>query len=316
VSDPIWWLWFNLFLVAMLALDLGVFNRKAHVIRVKEALVWSGVWVVLALLFTLLVAAQRGSEPAMEFLTGWMIEKSLSIDNVFVFLILFNYLKIPPLHQHKVLFWGIVGALAMRAAFIFAGVALIERFHWMIYLFGAVLVVSGVKMIFEKKPAGGAEEPGGLVRFLGRLFPVAGDASDGRLFTRAGGKLKATPVLAALVVVNVADVIFAVDSIPAILAVTRDTFIVYTSNAFAILGLRALYFAVAGVLKIFHHLHYGLAAILIFVGIKMALDGVYRMPILASLGVIAAILAASIGASLIWPERAGALSPPTSRKGR
>ena len=291
-----WWLGFNLFLLAMLALDLGVFHRKAHAVSFREALVWSGVWVALSLVFNGVVYFWRGEQAALEFLTGYVIEKSLAVDNIFVFVMVFSYFQVPPKYQHKVLFWGILGALVMRAAFIFAGVELILRFHWMIYLFGGLLVVTGVKMIWAK---GKQLDPGKnpVIRLFRRVVPVADDYSGDKFFLRRGGRLLATPLLVVLLFVELSDLIFAVDSIPAILAITQDAYIVYTSNALAILGLRSMYFAVGGLMQMFHYLHYGLSAILIFVGGKMLLADVYKLPTAASLGVIVGILALTILAS-------------------
>ena len=292
------WVFFNLFVLAMLGLDLGVFHRKTHEVRMKEALAWSAVWILLALIFNSWIWAARGPQAGLEFLTGYLIEKSLSVDNVFVFLLIFTYFRVPAAYQHKVLFWGILGALIMRAAFIFAGVALLERFHWMIYLFGIVLIASGIKMAMEKdKEIHPERNP--VLRLFRRFVPVTRDFEGDRFMVRR----HATPLLVTLLLVETTDIIFAVDSIPAILAVTRDPFIVYTSNVFAILGLRALYFALAGIMRLFHHLHYGLSAILVFVGLKMMLVSLVKIPTALSLAVVAAILALSVAASLLWPKR-------------
>lgn len=304
MENPVlWWSLFNLFLLAMLALDLGIFHRASHTVGMKEALTWSAVWIALAMAFNGWLYLQRGPQVGLEFLTGYLIEKSLSVDNVFVFLLLFTYFRVPAQYQHKVLFWGILGALVMRAIFIFAGVALLETFHWMIYVFGAVLILSGIKMALEKdKEVHPERNP--VLRIFRRLMPVTDTWIGDRFFTRMEGKVAATPLFVTLLLVETTDVIFAVDSIPAILAITRDPFIVYTSNAFAILGLRALYFALAGVMGLFHHLHYGLSAILVFVGAKMCVVDFYKVPTLASLGVVAALIAASVIASLLWPKKA------------
>ncbi len=297
-----WWVGFNAFVLAMLALDLGVFHRTAHVVRVKEALAWSGLWVALALAFNVMVYFAEGREVALQFLTGYVIEKTLSIDNIFVMLLIFSCFRIPAIHQHKVLFWGILGALAMRAVFIALGITLIERFHWMIYVFGGILVVTGIRIAMEKdKEIHPENNP--LLKLLRRIMPISEASNTGEFFVRKGGKRMATPLFAALLVVETTDVIFAVDSIPAILAISSDPFIVYTSNAFAILGLRSLYFALSGVMELFHYLHYGLAAILCFVGVKMILSDVYHVPIGISLGVIAVAVAVSVGASLLWPKK-------------
>ncbi len=291
------WVVFNIFVLTMLALDLGVFHRKAHVIKIKEALVWSAVWITLALLFNLGIYFWRGPETALEFLTGYLIEKSLSVDNIFVFLLIFSYFGVLPLYQHKVLFWGILGALIMRAVFIAAGITLIEKFHWTIYLFGAFLVLMGIKMALQKerkiKP-----ERNPLLRLFRRWVPVTDDYAEGRFFVKRAGRYLATPLVIVLIVVETTDVIFAVDSIPAILAITLDPFIVYTSNVFAILGLRALYFALAGVMELFHYLHYGLSTVLVFVGIKMLLADLYKIPVSIALSVVAGILLVSVMASI------------------
>jgi tellurite resistance protein TerC len=306
------WLWagFNLFVLALLALDLGVFHRKAHEVSVKEATVWSAVWVALALLFNAGIWWLRGPEPAVQFFTGYLIEKSLSVDNIFVFALLFGYFGVPAAYQHRVLFWGILGALVMRATFILAGVALLERFHWVIYVFGAFLIVTGLKMaLFRNAEMDPGRNP--VLRLVRRLLPVAPTHEGPRFFVRREGKLWATPLFLVLVLVETTDLVFAVDSIPAIFAVTSDPFLVYTSNVFAILGLRSLYFLLAGVMQKFTYLKLGLAAVLVFVGVKMTLVDVYEIPSPVSLAVIAALLGISIGVSL-WksrqPEGALALS--------
>lgn len=292
------WVLFNLFVVFMLALDLLVFNRKDHEIKVKEALWWSLFWIVLALIFCGGVFHFRGHEDGMKFLAGYLLEKSLSVDNLFVFLLIFTFFKVPAIYQHKVLFWGILGALIMRAFFIIFGVALIHHFHPIIYVFGAFLVFTGFKLFSEKdKEVDPEKNP--VLKLTRKFIPVTSDYRGGRFFVREQGKLWATPLFLVLIVVETTDVVFAVDSIPAILAISHDSFIVYTSNVFAILGLRALYFALAGLMKIFHYLHYGLGAILIFIGIKMMIVDIFRIPIGIALGVIIAILAASILAS-VW----------------
>ncbi|RJP78820.1 MAG: TerC family protein [Candidatus Zixiibacteriota bacterium] len=294
------WVGFNVFVLIMLALDLGVFNRKAHVVTVREALIWTGVWIALALLFNLGILYWMGSERALEYLTGYLIEKSLSVDNIFVFLLIFSYFSVPAQYQHKVLFWGILGALVMRAIFIFTGIALIERFHWIIYVFGAFLIFTGIRIALQKeKDIHPERNP--LLKLARRLFPVTPGYEGNRFFIRRGGKLMATPLILVLLMVETTDLIFAVDSIPAILAITRDPFIVYTSNVFAILGLRALYFALAGAMRLFHFLHYGLSAILVLVGVKMVLEDFWHPPVTLTLGSVLLILGGSIAASLIWP---------------
>jgi tellurite resistance protein TerC len=294
------WIIFNLFVLAMLVLDLKVFHGHAHEVKIKEALVWSVFWIVLSLMFNLGIYFWMGSKPALEFLTGYLIEKSLSVDNIFVFLLIFSYFGVSPLYQHKVLFWGIIGALVMRAILIFAGVALIERFHWIIYVFGAFLIFTGVKLAMEKDKEIHPEKNPALI-FFRRLVPITEGYENDKFFIKRAGRLMATPLFVVLIVVETTDVVFALDSIPAILAITLDPFIVYTSNVFAILGLRALYFALAGLLQLFHYLHYGLSAILVFVGAKMLLSNFYHIPVGVALGVVAGILALSVIASIIRP---------------
>lgn len=309
-SQALVWIGFNLFVLAMLALDLGIFHRRSHEVTIKEALVWSGVWISLALLFNLGVYHWYGQQPALEFLTGYLIEKSLSVDNIFVFLLIFSYFKVPARYQHKVLFWGILGALAMRAFFIFAGISLIQRFHWIIYLFGAFLVLTGIKMVTEKdKEIHPEKNP--VLKLFRRLIPVTSSYQQSHFFVKQSGRYFATPLFVVLLVVETTDVIFAVDSIPAILSITVDPFIVYTSNVFAILGLRALYFALAGVMKLFHHLRYGLSAILVFVGAKMLLTDFYKIPVGIALGAVVGILLVSVIASWVHPARKEAVSEPT-----
>lgn len=287
------WILFNLFICLMLALDLGVFHRKAHSVKFKEALVWSGIWIGLALTFDSLIYFYAGKEPALEFLTGYLIEKSLSVDNIFVFLLIFSYFRIPAAHQHKVLFWGIFGALGMRAGFIFAGIALINRIHWIIYIFGGFLILTGLKMAFKHdKGIDISRNP--ALRFIEKVIPIKKDSTSGNFFVVENRKRVATPLFIALLFIEVSDLIFAVDSIPAILAVTSNTFIVYTSNVFAILGLRSLYFAVAQFAALFEYLHYGLGAILIFVGTKMLLEDFYKIPAGWTLVVVGVILGFSI----------------------
>lgn len=305
---------FTLFILGVLALDLGVFHRKDHQISVRESLIWTAVWMVLALAFMSFVYYRyetltpgRGSGAALEFLTGYLIEKSLSIDNVFVFLLIFTYFKVPAEHQHRVLVWGIIGALIFRALFIGLGAILIARFHAVIYLFGAFLIITGIKMIWAKdKEIHPEKNP--LLRLFRRFMAVTAEFRGRCFFVRENGKWLATPLLVVLLLVESSDIIFAVDSIPAIFAVTSDPFIVFTANVFAILGLRALYFALADVMRLFHHLHYGLAVILLFVGAKMALTDLVKVPAGISLGIVGLILAGSVAASLLWPRR-GAEKP-------
>ncbi|HQT90500.1 MAG TPA: TerC family protein [Candidatus Kryptobacter bacterium] len=291
---------FNIFVAAMLAVDLGVLHRKAHEVNVREALAWTAVWITLALLFDLGVYFWRGPADAMSFLTGYLIEKSLSVDNIFIFVLIFSFFRVDPRYQHKVLFWGILGALVMRALFIFTGITLIQKFHWVIYVFGAFLVFTGIRMAFqhdreihpEKNP---------VLRAFRRLVPVTEDYRGDRFFVRENAHSLATPLFVVLIFIETTDIVFAVDSIPAIIAITRDPFIVYTSNVFAILGLRALYFALAGTIKIFRFLNYGLSAILTFIGGKMLIADIYDIPVLISLAVVAGILALSVVASVMKP---------------
>lgn len=293
----IFWILFNAFVLLMLALDLGVFHRKKHVVSVKEALTWTLVWVALALVFNTVIYFWRGQEQALEFFTGYLIEKALSIDNIFVFIMIFTYFSIPPVYQHKVLFWGVLGALVMRVIFIFAGVALIEKFHITIYLFGLLLIFTGYKM-FSHDSAKIDPGKNPVLRFFKRFLPVTPDLHDDRFFVRQNGQRFITPLFLVLVMIETTDLIFAVDSIPAILAITQDQFIVYTSNVFAILGLRSLYFALAGVVHKFWLLSYGLAIVLVFVGVKMLLVDLYKIPITWSLIFIAIVITASVVASL------------------
>ena len=299
--DNVWvWAGFNLFVLAMLALDLGVFHRTAHKVGFKEAIGRTGAWIVLALVFNVGVYHWLGSQLALEFLTGYLIEKSLSVDNIFVILMIFTYFRVPERYQHKVLFWGILGALAMRAVFIFAGVALIQRYHWVVFVFGGFLVLSGLKMALPKSEE--IELDRNFVLRLTRKFvPMTADYEGGSFFVQRERRWVATPLFAALIMVEATDLIFAVDSIPAILAVSKDPFIVYTSNAFAILGLRSLYFAVAGLVEVFHHLKFGLAAILVFVGTKMLISDFYKVPTGIALGVVLGVLCLSIFSSLLFP---------------
>ncbi len=299
-----WLLWvgFNLFVVAMLALDLGVFHRRAHAVTLREAAAWSIVWVALALAFNGLIYWMWGYERALEFLTGYLIEKSLSVDNLFVFLMIFSYFAVPNIYQHRVLYWGILGALIMRGVFIATGVALLNRFHWMIYVFGGFLVITGIRLLFStEKEVEPEKNP--ILRVVRRIVPVTSQYHGQSFFVRSEGRLWATPLLLVLVVVETTDLVFALDSIPAIFAVTRDPFIVYTSNVFAILGLRALYFLLAGVMDMFRFLQVGLAIVLAFVGCKMLVSEFYKIPIGVSLGVVGAILATAVLASLAFPKR-------------
>ena len=302
IGTPLLWIGFNLFVLAMLAIDLGIFHRKAHEVSFKEAGIWSVIWITLALGFNLIVYFWRGSEIALQFLAGYIIEKSLSVDNIFVFVLIFSYFAVPSIYQHRILFWGILSALVLRGGMIALGATLISSVHWIIYLFGAFLIFTGFKMArhqeMEVHP-----DANQLVRLLRRFFPVTTEYVGQRFFVRRDGRLWATPLLVVLLLIESTDVVFAVDSIPAIFAVTRDPFIVYTSNVFAILGLRSLYFLLAGSMSRFRYLKLGLSAVLVFVGAKMVLADVYKVPIAVSLGVIAAILAVSVIASLLRSRR-------------
>ena len=303
MQDTSLWLWagFNLFVLAMLALDLGVFHRKAHSVSIREATVWSAVWISLALLFNAGIWFFQGSEAGVQFLTGYLIEKSLSVDNIFVIALLFSYFAVPAIHQHRVLFWGILGALVMRAAFILAGAALLSAFHWILYVFGAFLIITGLKMALIRDTEIHPER-NPVLRLVRRLVPVTPDYRGGHFFVREDGRRWATPLFLVLVLVETTDLVFAVDSIPAIFAVTTDPFLVYTSNIFAILGLRSLYFVLAGVMQKFVYLKLGLSSILVFVGTKMTIADLYKISSLVSLLVIATLLAVAIGASL-WKTR-------------
>jgi tellurite resistance protein TerC len=293
---------FNLFVLAMLALDLGVLNRRVHTVRFREALGWSAMWVSLAAAFAVLVYFWHGRVATLEFVTGYVIELSLSVDNLFVFLVIFRYFHVPSEYQHKVLFWGILGALIMRGIFILAGVGLIHRFHWIIYLFGAMLVYSGIKLLRQgDEPVHPEKNP--VLRLFRRWVPVTRDYHGSKFLVRKDG-LYATPLLIVLLVVETTDVLFAVDSIPAVLAITLNAFIVYTSNVFAILGLRSMYFALAGMMEIFHYLHYGLSVVLIFVGLKMLASRYYQLPTSVALGVVVAVLVISVLASVLFPKKA------------
>ncbi len=304
MTDTTWlWVGFNLFVLAMLALDLGVFHRKSHVVSFREAMGWTVAWVTLAALFNIGIWHFAGADKALEFTTGYVIEYSLSVDNIFVFALLFSYFAVPPIYQHRVLFWGILGALVLRAMMIVAGTVLITKFAWIIYVFGAFLIITGIKMIVKKEEEIHPER-NPVVKWFKRLMPVTSDYRGDKFFVRENGVRMATPLFVVLLLVEISDVIFAVDSIPAIFAVTKDPFIVYTSNVFAILGLRSLYFALAGVLDKFHYLKVGLGIVLTFVGVKMLLGHTaWKIDTVVSLGVIIAVLAGSIVMSLVWPKK-------------
>jgi tellurite resistance protein TerC len=296
------WAGFILFVLAMLALDLGVFNRKSHAITMREAGIWTAVWISLALVFNVVVYFWLGQTAALEFLTGYLIEKALSVDNLFVFALIFTMFAVPGKFQHRVLFWGVLGALVMRGLFIGAGAALLDRFHWLIYVMGAFLVFTGIKLAVQKETEIHPER-NPLVRFFSKIFPVTKDYHGEAFFVRLNGALAATPLFIVLLIVESTDVVFAVDSIPAIFAVTQDPFLVYTSNVFAILGLRSLYFLLAGALDKFHYLKPALAIILSFVGVKMLISSFFKIPVAVSLGVIAGLLAVAVVASLLRARR-------------
>lgn len=302
MTDIILWVGFIVFILLMLVLDLKVFQRREHDIMIREALLWTLFWIVLSLGFNLGIYFFMGVDSALEFLTGYLIEKALSVDNIFVFIIIFTYFGVAPRFQHKILFWGILGAIVMRAAFIFAGVALIERLHWVIYVLGIFLVYIGIKLAFEKEKKVHPEQ-NPMLKIVKRLFPVDTDYTGNHFFTRQAGKTFATPLFIVLIAIESTDIVFAVDSIPAILSITRDPFIVFTSNIFAILGLRALYFAVSGIMKLFVYLNYGLSLILVFVGVKMLIADFYKIPVGIALGTVGGILAVSIILSLLFPPK-------------
>ncbi|MDO7883826.1 TerC family protein [Hymenobacter cheonanensis] len=310
-NTPLFWILFNLFVIGLLLLDLLVFNRRAHVIKLGEALGWSAFWITLSLSFNYLVYRTMGHEAGLQWLTGYLIEKALSVDNLFVFLLIFTYFKVPAEYQHRILFWGVLGALVLRGIFILAGAALLAKFHFLLYVLGAFLVYTGVRMALS-----GDGDPeidpdnNPVVRFLSRRLPITRQLDGGKFFTRRDGLRFATPLLVVLVMVETTDVVFAADSIPAILAVSRNTFVVYTSNVFALLGLRALYFALASLMTLFHYLHYGLALILVFIGGKLLAEDILRdrfnleLPVPVSLSIVGVLLLGSVAASLLWPKKA------------
>jgi len=300
---PLWaWGAFLIFIIAMLALDLGVFRRKSHEIKLKEALTWCAVWFSLAMAFAAIVWWWQGPDRGLEWLTAYVVEIALSVDNVFVFIVIFTFFKVPKVHQHRVLFWGIVGAAVMRFVFIFAGVALLTRFHWLIYVFGAFLLVTGIKLALPQKDDFDPET-NFAVRLLRRFYPVSPDYDGGKFFTMMNGAKAATPLFVVLIVIETTDVAFALDSIPAVLAISDLPFIVFTSNIFAILGLRSIYFALSGVMDLFRFLNIGLAFVLSFIGIKMLISGYYHIPVGASLAVIGCTLALAVSASLAFPAK-------------
>ena len=310
MEGPIFWIGFFVFVLIMLALDLFVFHKENEVIKVKSALLWSTFWIGLALVFNIVVYLTLGQTKAIEFFTGYLIEESLSIDNLFVFIMIFGFFKIEPKFQHSVLFWGIIGAIFFRAIFIFAGVALIERFAWIMYIFGAFLLYTGLKMLIDKKEASEFNpNENVIIKTFRKFFPVIDDMSRPAFFVKKDGKTFATTFFVALLFIEASDIIFAVDSIPAVLSVSTDVFIVYTSNIFAILGLRSLYFALSGIMPLFHYLKYALAGILSFIGIKMCVNEFasdfgydFHISNMASLGVIITFLAVSIIASIMFKK--------------
>lgn len=309
------WLWagFVTFVLAMLVIDLGIFNRKAHTIKMKEALIWCSIWVSLAILFCIGTYIYRGHQAGLEFLTGYLIELSLSLDNLFVFLLIFSYFRVAPNLQHKVLYWGILGALLMRAGMIAGGIALITKFHWIIYVFGAFLVFTGIKML----TSGNTEihpDKNPIIRLARKLFPVTPQYHSDHFFTRIDGRLFATPMFLVLLMIETTDLVFAVDSIPAILAITQDTFVVYTSNVFAILGLRSFYFALAGMFYKFRFLKVGLSIVLAYVGVKMLIADFFKIPTFVSLGVIVVTIGTSILVSFLIPAKTEEVGTPIDPK--
>jgi len=302
LNEALGWILFNIFVVAALMLDLGVVHRRSRVMRPRQALVWSGIWILLAGVFAVLLAVWHGRTAALEFSTGYIIELSMSADNLFIFLLIFRYFQLPEAEQYRVLFWGIIGAIVMRAGFIFAGVGLIHRFHWIIYGFGALLVYSGARLLFQH----GAQvhpEKNPVLRLFRKFLPVTSEYSGGDFFIRSNDQLCATPLLLVLIVIETTDLLFAVDSIPAVLSITLNTFIVYTSNIFAILGLRSLFFALSSLLNVFEYLHYGISCVLVFVGVKMLLSHIYPIRTDISLAIIAGILLTTIMISALHPGR-------------
>jgi len=311
IGTPVFWIMFTAIVLMLMALDLGLFHRKAHAVGLREALIWSLIWVTLSIGFGFWIYSEFGAQRGLEFFTGYLIEYSLSIDNVFVFVLIFSYFAVPAHLHHRVLFWGILGALIMRAVFILAGAVLMESFHWMIYVFGAFLVFTGWKILRQ----GDAEvepERNPIVRLFQRIVPMSSGYASGGFFVRQSGKLLATPLALVLVTVETTDLVFATDSIPAIFGVTRDPFIVYTSNICAILGLRSMYFLLAAVINRFAYLGIGLGIVLMFIGAKMLVSGYYPIPIALSLGIVATILVGSVIISLLIPPR---LSKPARFKG-
>ncbi len=317
--DVTLWFWavFLLFIAGMLALDLGVFNRTPHAVTIKEAAIWSGVWVSLALLFNLGIYLYAGSEPALQFTTGYLVEKSLAVDNIFVFVLIFTAFAVPQVYQHRVLFWGIIGALVLRGGLILSGSYLVKNFHWVLYVFGAFLLFTGIKLFRERNEHEADMSESLAVRLLRRIMPVTNEYEGHRFLLRDAGTWVATPLFVVMAVVIVTDIVFAVDSIPAIFAISQDPFIVFTSNVFAVLGLRSMYFLLADIIRRFFYLRHGLSVILVFIGVKMLLIDIYKIPIAVSLGVIVAIFAIAIAASIRRSEEAevplAKVNPPRPR---
>jgi len=307
------WIVFNAFILAMLIIDLKVFNRKPHEISIKESLIWTAIWIAQAIVFGIGLYYFLGTQPALDYFTGYLIEKSLSVDNIFVFLLIFTYFGVDSIYQHRVLFWGIFGALVFRLIFIFLGVALLEQFHWIIYVFGAFLIFTGIKLGLEKdKEIHPEKNP--ILKLVRRIVPITKSFHGPDFFIKRGSRLIATPMFVVLVVIETTDIVFALDSIPAIMAITRDPFLIYSANAFAILGLRALYFALSGVMRLFHYLHYGLAFILVYIGCKMLLENVIHIPTLFTLGVIVFTLTISVILSIKYPNENKEPDIPEQRK--
>jgi tellurite resistance protein TerC len=297
------WLAFGAAIIVLLALDLGIFHRKSHKIGLKEALIWSAIWIAVALAFNLAVYIWLGYDAALEFMASYIVERSLSFDNLFVFILVFSYFEVPAIHQYKVLFWGIVAALLLRGLFVLSGIELIEKFHWIMYLFGAFLIITGIKMALKRDKTEMDPSKNPVLKWSKKFLPTIEYYVGGNFFVKMDGRFLVTPLFLVLLVVETTDIIFALDSVPAVLGITLDPFIVYSSNIFAVLGLRALYFALAGCMLVFHYLGHGISLILIFIGAKMMLNGIYEIPVGIALGVIALILLAAIALSLFMPPR-------------
>jgi tellurite resistance protein TerC len=302
-NESLLWIIFSISVFVLLALDLGIFHRKSHEIGIKEAVVWSLIWLAVAVVFNIIVYLWHGQDTAMEFAAAYIVERSLSVDNLFVFLLIFSYFKVPAAHQYRVLFWGILAALVLRAIFILTGITLIQTFHWLIYLFGAFLIYTGIKIAMKKEDDEADLSQNCVLRICKRFLPTTEAYDGGKFFSKNGGKFLVTPMFLVLLVVETSDLIFALDSVPAVLGVTLDPFVAYTSNIFAILGLRALYFALAGCMLMFRFLSGGITIILIFVGAKMLVSGFYDVPVEIALGVIVLVLAAAIGLSVLIPAQ-------------